>query len=205
MPAGSELTLCDIDWNEYEAILDQMEPWPGHRVTYENGRIAIMSPRQDHEMYSELIQDMARLLSINLDVDVESRGTTTFKRKALMFGVEPDTCFYVKSAQLIIEAPNEPDLTPVPDVVVEVDLRSSSIDKFPIYAELGVRELWRYDGSRAKFYELRDSTYQEIETSIAFPQLPSEIVTSILEESKSGGQTAALRSFTKWIEDLRSV
>jgi Uma2 family endonuclease len=35
---------------------------------------------------------------------------------------------------------------PPPDLVVEADLTSSSLDKLTIYASLGVAEVWRYAG-----------------------------------------------------------
>lgn len=35
---------------------------------------------------------------------------------------------------------------PPPDLVLEIDITSSSLDKRPIYAAFGVSELWRYDG-----------------------------------------------------------
>src|SRR3712207_4832136 len=37
---------------------------------------------------------------------------------------------------------------PPPDLVLEADLPSSSLDELPIFARLGVAEVWRYAGGR---------------------------------------------------------
>jgi Uma2 family endonuclease len=63
-------------------------------------------------------------------------------REDLACGFEPDACFYLDHADAI--APDRPlDLAvdPPPDLVVEVDITRSSLDKFPIYAALGVPEV----------------------------------------------------------------
>ncbi|MBO0719619.1 MAG: Uma2 family endonuclease, partial [Blastocatellia bacterium] len=39
---------------------------------------------------------------------------------------------------------------PPPDIVVEIDIHHSSVAKLPIYAALGVPEIWRYDGYTLK-------------------------------------------------------
>jgi len=55
----------------------------------------------------------------------------------------------------------EIDLTqdPPPDLVVEIDITSSSLNRFQIYATLGVPELWRYDERELQIYQLREQQY----------------------------------------------
>ena len=38
-------------------------------------------------------------LAVELDVDVESAGSTTFKREDLTRGFEPDECFYFQNIE----------------------------------------------------------------------------------------------------------
>jgi Uma2 family endonuclease len=102
LPAGAKLELFHIDWDEYEHLLTQMESFhPGHRLSYDRGRI-IVSPSAEHEDYKEFIYSLVRLISLETDVALESRGTTTFKSKLLLKGAEPDTCFYVRNAASVI-------------------------------------------------------------------------------------------------------
>jgi Uma2 family endonuclease len=84
------------------------------------------------------------------------------------------------------------DLTvdPPPDLVIAIDIHSSSLDRFPIFASIGVPEVWRYDGTRVAIYLLRDGAYQEQGTSQAFPGLTGQVVIQFIEESKTLQRTA---------------
>lgn len=196
LPEGALLRLQNVGWDDYEHLLSQMNALPGHRVTYDRGRLFIMSPNREHEFYKELISGLARVLADELDVIVEGGGATTLKSKLLKKGAEPDTCFYVQNASRVIGKLTFDLLTdPPPDVVIEIDMTSDSLDKFHVYAALGVPEIWRYDGERMKFYRLVGEGYQTIEHSLAFPSLAAEDLARFVELSKTEGQTAALKAF----------
>ena len=60
---------------------------------------------------------------------------------------------------------------PPPDLVVEIDVTSSSIDRLSLYASLGVPEVWRYDGNRLIIYQLEAQEYTERDVSPTFPFL----------------------------------
>ena len=202
LPAGAAVRLTDIGWDEYEEILREFEERPGYRLTYDKGKLEIMSPRPDHEYPKEFILSLVVIISLETSLNIQSAGSTTFKRRRNLAGAEPDTCFYIQHAAQII-GKNEIDLNtdPPPDVVVEIDTTNDSWRKFPIYADLGVPELWRYDGEHAEFYALQDAEYQLIPTSRAFPVLTPEVLTGFLAQSKAEGQTAALRSFQQWLRN----
>ena len=88
------------------------------------------------------------------------------------------------------------------DVILEIDLTHGSLHKFPLYTALGVPEIWRYDGRHAHFYHLRGTEYVGRPHSLAFPLLSAAILTQFLEESKTVGQTAALRAFRQWLREM---
>jgi Uma2 family endonuclease len=200
LPAGAKLELPDIDWDEYENLLSQMEMFPGHRLSYGRGRLIIVSPSAEHEDYKEFIYSLVRLISLETDVALESRGTTTFKSKLLLKGAEPDTCFYVRNAASVIGKRRiNLETDPPPDLVVEIDLSRDSLNKFPIYASLGMPEIWRYDGVTTRFYQLVGENYEVIQNSLAFPVLTANVVTQYLELNKTDGQSAALRAFRQML------
>jgi Uma2 family endonuclease len=198
LPAGASLWLRNVGWEDYEHLLTQMDSQPGHRVTYDCGRLIIMSPSPEHEDYKEFIYSLIRIMAVELGIVLESRGSATFKSKRLAKGAEPDTCFYVQNAKRIIgQRTITLGIDPPPDVAVEIDTTNESLDKFKIYAALGVPEIWRYDGEKAHFYQLSETSYQEIQSSVAFPLLTAEDLTRFLEQSKAEGQTAAVAAFLK--------
>src|SRR5262245_44253706 len=93
LPAGGTLILPDVSWQDYEQLLAELGDTNLVRVSYDRGRMEIMSPSPYHEMYKDLLLFMARHLAEEQGVDFESRGSTTFKEETFDQGAEPDTCF----------------------------------------------------------------------------------------------------------------
>ncbi|WP_339377122.1 hypothetical protein [Cyanothece sp. BG0011] len=79
-------------------------------------------------------------------------------------------------------------------------LPSGSLDKLPIYAALGVAEIWRYDGQVLRFYGLNEESksYQEISQSLAFPWLDISLIPQWLEQRLIIGETAVLKQVRQW-------
>lgn len=159
-----------------------------------------MSPSSLHETYKELISHLARSIADETGVDLEALGSTTFRKGTFPGGAEPDTCFYVQNAQAII-GKNKIDLRrdPPPDVVVEIDLSSTSVAKRDFYAHVGVPEIWHYDGKRLQILQWASSGYIEISHSPTFPVLTAKRLTQTLEQSRTKGQSVALRAFRQWL------
>ena len=172
------------------------------RVTYDQGRLEIVTSAAGHEAWKEFILRLVHVLSEELGINLESRGGTTQKRKRDAKGAEPDTCFYVTNVERVI-GKDEIDLNvdPPPDIVVEIDKSNQSLGKFSIYATFGVPEIWRYDGKhkRTEIYALQANAYVEITASRFFPVLTSDALTAFVEQSKAEGQTAALSAFRDWV------
>ena len=191
--------------DDYESWLEDVSGRPSLRVSYDCGRLEIMSPLPEHEEYARFIESLVRILSEELDLKVQSYGSATWKRQKLARGAEPDGCYYVRNAGRVIGKRRfDLDSDPPPDLVVEIDVTNESLSKFPIYAALSVPEIWRYDGSKAQVYELSISGYREISESRFFSQLTPRMLADSLMQSKSEGQTAALRSFRQQLQK-RSV
>lgn len=200
LPEGGSLIVPNVSWQEYERLLDQLGDSNAVRVSYYRGRLEAMSPLPEYEIYKELLSHLGRAVADETGDDLESLGSTTFRKESLVGGTEPDTCFYVLNAQRII-GKNEIDLgqDPPPDVVVEIDITSSSTTKHEFYAGIGVPEIWRYDGARLQIFHLTEQGYVESSNSRAFPLLTADRLTQTLEQSKTEGQSAALRQFRKWL------
>jgi Uma2 family endonuclease len=200
LPDGAMLRLEDISWDEYEQLLDQLAEWRGMRVSYDRGRVEIMSPSFQHERFIAFISGVGRVLAEEMDLTVEAAGATTYKQESLLKGSEGDESFYVQNATAIIgKRQIDLDIDPPPDVVVEVDITNESLSKFPIYAAFLVPEIWRYDGKQARIYHLVNQTYVERDESLSFPVLTAQAMTEFLEQSKTQGQTAALAAFRQWV------
>jgi Uma2 family endonuclease len=200
LPPGAAINLHNIGWDEYEEILCKFEERPGYRLTYDKGKLEIMSPRYGHEEPKEFILSVMVILSMETGITVQAAGSTSLKRRRKMAGAEPGACFYVQNAARIIgKKVIDLNTDPPPDVAVEIDTTNDSWKKFPIYATLGVPEIWRYDGRQTQFYQLGGAEYRPVANSRAFPVLTPQVLTDFLAHSQREGQTAALRACRAWL------
>lgn len=196
---GRTVLLTGISWSEYEKYLNSSWEKTNLSLAYDNGRLEIMPKSQKHEDYSRFISKAIFVYSEELELTIEDRGSATFKQEFAKKGVEPDECFYIQSADKIIGRKISAKIFPAPDIAVEIDLTTESLDKFPIYAALEVPEIWIYDGKTVSFYELEAESYRRISHSRALPRLPAEKLAEFLEMSRTKGQTSALKSFRNWL------
>jgi Uma2 family endonuclease len=144
---------------------------------------------------------MVYVITDELGMDMNSLGSTTFRHSGWLQGLEPDACFYIQNAASIIGLRRfDPDIPPPPpDLAVEIDITTESLNRLPTYRNLGVPEIWRYDGKKLEFLHLNESGYAEFATSRAFPFLAPTDVERFLEKSLNEGQSPALREFRQWV------
>lgn len=199
-PEG-HLVLSGISWQTYLALLKDLEPFPGVRVAYDQGVLEIVSPSKLHEVFKSLIGRMLETMTLELDIECQSAGSTTWRREDLEKGIEPDECYYLANEPRV-RGKDHADLTvdPPPDLAIEVDLGKSGIDKLAIHAALGVPEVWKFDGQRMRAYVLQpDRTYQERRESASFPFLAVDELSGFLARRSSTGETALIREFRDWV------
>lgn len=199
VPAGKSALLENVDWHTFEAILTELGDHRAARLAYDRGLLEIMAPLPEHEYYKEAIGDLVKDLADELDIDYETLGSTTWKRQDLLAGVEPDNCFYFQNESRIRGKLNF-DLTqdPPPDLALEIDMTSKSLNRMPIYARLGVPEIWRYDQG-LKIYQLQDDAYIETTTSLAFPKFPVQQIIAFIQQHQAVGKKAMRRAFREWV------
>ena len=201
LPIGTKLLAEDVTWEDYEQLLSELGPAYSVRVFYDRGRMEIVSPKPIHGRHIEILRTLLRVVSDQLDIDIESLGSTTLKRQMREAGAEPDASFYVQNAA-IIHGYLDLDLAhdPPPDLVIESDHTSSSLDKFEIYARLGVPEIWRVFSQQVSFWLLSGNTYVEAEHSHSFQFLTSTILNEYLEQGLMSGERRAAKTFRDWIK-----
>lgn len=195
VPPGQRLLIQDVNWSEFEAILDELGEKHASRIAYSDGILEIRMPLPKHEREKSIIGDMVKTLLEELEIDCECFGSTTFKRQAMNYGIEPDECFYIQNHQTMI-GKDRLDLSvdPPPDLAIEVDVTSKT--QIDAYTRLAVPELWVYEGTELKIYLLEAGQYRSSTTSPTFPNLPIlEWVSEVLEQSREIGRSPALRAF----------
>ncbi len=203
-PTSSGVVLHEVPWNEYEAILRIVGERP-IRVTYNQGTMEVFMPSLGHEGDAYLLGRMVDTLTEELAVPVVGGGATTHKRRRLAKGAEPDQCYWLGDNAVRMRGKRKLDLhvDRVPDLVIEVDVTHSSLDRLTIFAALRVPEVWRSTGRNVHSLHLQsDGTYRRRATSRNFPTLPMSAVTQYLKEGQTSDATAWIRSFRAFVRQV---
>jgi Uma2 family endonuclease len=198
--AEQRTVLYNLSWDTFEALLRDTGEHRGSRFAYDCGTLEIMTPLFEHENPKIQFDRLIFSLAEELDIEIRSAGSTTLKRKSLTKGIEPDSCYYIQNeAAMRGRETLNLEIDPPPDLAVKIDITSSSVNKFNIYAALGVAELWKYDGEVLKFYQLVENQYIEIKFSINFPLVSVGDMNRFIQQSKTMGEIALLKSFRAWV------
>ena len=197
---GERFVLEGVSWQLYESLVRELAEQRVH-LTFDAGRLELMSPSPEHEWWKSLIGRLIETLATERAAPVEGFGSTTFKHRDLAKGLEPDECYYLRGAGEL-RRKREADLTrdPPPDLVVEIDITHRAIDRESMYAALGVSEVWRFDGRTLTFLLLQtNGSYDRADASAAFPGLRVADLQSFLSEAQDKGQGAVVLAFRDWI------
>lgn len=195
----NKIALYDVSWETYERLVSDMSDRSSPRLTYDRGRLEIMSPTEEHEELNRSLAALVEAVAEELEIDIRSLGSTTFRRQDLERGFEPDSCFYVQSLSKL-ESTRRVDLEldPPPDLVIEIDISHSSMEKLALYREMGVPEVWRHDGDSVTIHVLQERGYETPDASRAFPMLSATKLTELLETRRTQKRYEWLKSIRKW-------
>ena len=190
------LVFDDVTWDDYEAMLKIVGERP-IRVIYDCGTMEVFMPSFGHEDDAHLLGRIVETLTDQGDIPVKSGRTTTHKREDLDRGTEPDQCYWFHENARKMVGKRQLDLRvdPAPDLVIEVDVASSSLKRLPIFAAMGILEVWRLADQSLDFLHLQpDGTYQPGESSRNFPTVTAAEVFRFLEQGRGVEETARVRS-----------
>jgi Uma2 family endonuclease len=159
-----------------------------------------MSPLFGHERPAYLLGRFIDVLTEELHQPVVAGRSVTLRRRRLRRGVEADNCYWLRNAARV-QGLQRIDLRvdPPPDLAVECDVTSSSVPRMPIYAALGVPEVWRWTADGLTFHVLVGGAYQVQSHSAAFPALASANLVSFLMTMAQADDNAIVRQFREWV------
>ena len=196
------ITLTGIKWLTFKAIMSDVGDGRAWRIAYAEGVLEIRMPLTEHEEPKGMIESFVEAFADELDMEVRKLGALTLEREDLARAIEPDSCFYIQNESVVRGKSINLLADPPPDLVVESDYTSSSLNKFSIYASLGVPEIWRYRNQCLQVYQLVEGNYEQRENSLAFPFLPIAEIPGLIEQSKAIGQRAAVRLFRDRVREV---
>jgi len=168
--AAQTIILRNISWETYHRLVIERGRDTQPRYNYHLGKLEISITSSERERVKRAIGALVMLLAAEKGIHIEACERVTFQAEGLDSGFEPDACFYIENAG-VIRARRKVDLTedPVPDLVIEIDGANPSLDKLPIFATLGVPEVWRYSADGLTIHKLAGDDYHEIPSSEVLP------------------------------------
>ena len=191
----TSVVLNDVSWDFYLRTLEEVST--GTRVTFDKGKMEIMSPvSYKHDRYKKLIARMLESWCERHDQPLSPAGSLTLKRDEIQRGLEPDEAYFIHA-----KAPDadtemlDLSIFQGPDLVIEVDITTHSINKEPLYLELGAEEIWVWDDQSLRIRVNQAGRFVDSTTSRLLPAFPVALFIEHLRQSKSLDPSQAINAW----------
>lgn len=173
------------------------------RHTYDGWTLEMMTPRKDHEWVVETLGMMVRFMALSLGIPVQSTGSTTLSPSPQGRGLQPDKSYYVgREPDVRGSQTYRPGEDPPPDLVIEVEVTEAVVPRLPLYAEIGVPELWHWKREELRFLRLgKGGKYRSVNHSVAFPWVSPSDVSRFLDRRQEIDENAVVRGFAEWAQE----
>ena len=199
VPPGQTVMFDGVSWQEFEAILEDLGDSRNSRIAYDQGKLEITTPLPEHTVNKVYLSNFVEILLEELNIKFCPLGSTTFKNKLILRGIEPDSCFYIQN-KAVVRGKNQLDLTvdPPPDLAFEINITNGT--HLEIYQSLEIPELWRYERGKLQILLLVDGKYIESESSANFPNFSLlEVIPQYLTKCRTEGRNEGITAFRSWV------
>ena len=201
-PVGQPVLMDGVSWRTYEALLADGGDHRRTRMAFDQGVLEIVTPSYKHEHVENIVTRVAEALMNARRQDYAPAGSTTFRSRGIERGFEPDASYYVEHAAQVRGLTRiDLETDPPPDLVIEIDVTHASMDKLPIYASLGIPEVWRHQGVSVQMYRLTGSSYVEIHESTVIPGLSAERLTAFVRNSVTTPRPDWWHGVETWVRE----
>ena len=201
LPLEGRLYLEHVPWSEYAQLVDDLMGIRHIHISYDQGRMEIMPISAEHDGFARLFGYLVQILTEELGLEFASRGSMTMMSENREKGAEADDCFYIEDLQRILGKKRvNMDVDAPPDLAIEVDITSPTLSKLPIYAGLGIAELWRYHDNQIEFYQREGETYCLAHHSQIFPFLTTDVLVAAVQQGDAEGINTMRRHFRQWVQ-----
>ena len=173
-------TVTGASWSDYEK-LDSIE-YGNYLISYFHNQIIIMSPGRNHERIAELIGILIEAYCEKVNLLYFPFGSTRLKEEEKE-GKEPDTGYAFVTDKKY------------PDLAVEVNFTSGSINDLTKYEYLKIKEIWIYQDREIKFYKFENNSYQQITESVNLVGIKSTELNKYLDRGFTDSPLTIKKAF----------
>jgi Uma2 family endonuclease len=201
---GSRVSIPDVSWGEFEAILQELGERRVARIAYSQNTLEITVPLPEHEVPADLISDIVKTILRSKGQRYQPFGSTTFKQQGIA-GIEPDACFYIQNYDRIIGRCKLQPGDPPPDLAIETDVTSTTT--IEAYKAIAVPEVWIYANGKLQIYLLQTNVdYTQSQSSAIFADLPIvEWVEGAIVQAWTEGSLQALEGIELRLKNLNET
>lgn len=199
--ASRRVVLYNIDWRGYSTIGRVLRDRPGLRLTYDRGVLEIATTSANRQRIKHLLGRLVDAWTEEREIAIAGYGSMTLSRRKHRRALEPDECYWIAhEAQMRGRDCMDFCVDPPPDVVLEIDMPRSELNRMGIYGVLGVPEVWRYSKGKLSFRARQsDGRYADTPTSLALPPLTPADLMPFLAMRGATEEHALVRQFRAWI------
>ncbi len=199
------ITLHDVSWQDYKILQSAIEfERPRMKMSLCHEKLTIFSSFSSlHEVIKLTLEGLISMIVLENRCNIISVGQATMRSVNRKIATEPDASYYIQKADFVElkdYVPDEIDL--VPDLIIEIDERHKSDDKFEIYAAFGIKEFWLYSREVLHIFMLTETgEYLEAEKSAALPILTAKALTDFINRAQKEEQFKVLGEFQNWLKE----
>jgi Uma2 family endonuclease len=197
------MVFRDLDWQAFRQVQQILTERTHARFTYAERVLEITMPLEGHERLARLIELFIRVLVVEMGMKMKTMGSTTLERSDLLKSAEPDNGYYIQNYPFVADHEVDLSVDPPPDLVVEVDITHTDINKNALYAAMGIPEFWRFNGQVWRILYLADGEYLERDRSPTFPTIAKSDLYQFLERAWVD-EVAAEMEFRQRVRQLNS-
>ena len=173
-------------WEEFETIETLTADAAGLRITYLDGYIEFMTLGEEHENIKKIIAILIEAYLFEKGINFIPVGSATRRAKEKNASFEPDESYYIGEKK------------ENPDLAIEINITSGSIDKLEKYKRFNITEVWFWENNQLSLCHLKNDNYEQINQSELLPDLDINLLAiCVLMPSIIDARTAFIKGIKK--------
>ncbi len=100
VPPDKRIVITDVTWDVYENLVDSIREGENCRIAFDGKDIEVMTLGPHHESLAGIVDAFVANVARGLGVEHRALGSTTWRRKDVERGVEPDGSYYFNASNV---------------------------------------------------------------------------------------------------------
>jgi Uma2 family endonuclease len=170
-------------------------------ITYYRGLLEITTSTFQRECLAGIMRRLISTWTMERLLPIHGGGSTNFRLRDRLCGLEPDECYWI-AHEVQIRGLKMIDLRrdPPPDLIVDIALVRGCVPRLPIYAALGIPEVWQIGKGGLCFHVLQpDRKYASVPVSSVLPPLKPADLEPYLVFPNQLDETTLICKFCDWV------